>query len=117
MTAWGNTTDRILLMLADSDLTKLEICAKLGLTHDDVSSVLTRLRKPSKQFGKRVYICDYTRTAQGKRLYLRPIFTAGSRKDAQKPAPFTTQERSIKSYRKKAAVRRSKIFHTIEARL
>jgi len=110
MTAWGNTTDRILLLLKQHEMTKIEICAALGLTHDDVSSVLTRLKRPSKDFGKRIYVCDYTRQAIGKRYYLRPIFKAGRKLDAPKPPVLTQQERSQRSHRKKMLIKRSVIF-------
>jgi hypothetical protein len=107
---WGSTTDRILLLLEDKELTKLQICSALGLTHDDVASVLTRLRRTSKLFGKRIYICGYTRVAQGKRYYLRAIFKAGSRPDKEKPFAISQRERSIKYHKKKMLIKRSQIF-------
>ena len=112
MTAWGNTTDRILLLLKQHEMTKIEICAALGLTHDDVSSVLTRLKRPSKEFGKRIYICGYQRQAIGKRFYLRPIFKAGSGLDKPKPPALTQQERSQRSHQKKMLIKRSILFRS-----
>ena len=110
MRGWGAITDRILLLLADKELTKIEICSALGLTHDDVASVLTRLRRTSKLFGKRIYICGYTRVAQGKRYYLRAIFKAGSRPDKEKPPAISQRDRSMKYHRKQMAIKRSDIF-------
>lgn len=107
MTAWGNTTDRILSLLSDSELTKVEICSQLNLSHDSVSSVLSRLHKTSKVFGKRIYICGYTRTSAGKRYYLRPVFTAGSKKDKEKPAALNCRERYVRYRDKKAAIKKS----------
>lgn len=110
MIAYGNTTDRILLLLKDNELTKIEICQKLNLTHDQVSSVLTRLNREGKQTPKRIYISDWTRNAVGKRLFLRPVFKAGAKADAERPKPFTNKERSAKHHRKKMLIKRSQIF-------
>ena len=100
MIAWGNTTDRILLLLQDHELTKAEICAKLELTHDQVAAVLTRLKR-----SKRIYICDWKRTSGGKRLYLRAVYTVGDKYNAYKPQPFSQKERSANSRRKKMIIK------------
>ena len=113
MRSWGNTTDRILMLLQDRELTKIEICYALDLTHDDVASVLTRLRRTSKLFGKRIYICGYERHSKGKKYHLRPVFTAGSKADKQKPAAFTHKERSAKSHQKRMLIKRSQIFSNL----
>ena len=115
MRGWGNTTDRILLLLQDQELTKIEICSALGLTHDDVASVLTRLRRVSKKFGKRIYICGWQREAVGKRYYLRAVFKAGGSVDKPKPAALTPRERSQRSHRKRMLIKRSIIFDTRRA--
>jgi len=107
---WGNTTDRILLLLQDQELTKIEICSALGLTHDDVASVLTRLKRTSKKFGKRIYIYDWQREAVGKKYHLRPLFKAGSKVDKPKPPAFTPKERNAKSHVKRMLIKRSQIF-------
>jgi len=108
--AWGNTTDRILLLLQNHEMTKIEICSALGLTHDDVASVLTRLRRVSKKFGKRIYIYDWQREAIGKKYHLRPLFKAGSRVDKPKPPAFTPKQRAAKSHKKKMLIKHSQIF-------
>jgi hypothetical protein len=111
--AWGNTTDRILLLLQQHEMTKIEICSALGLTHDDTASVLTRLKRTSKLFGKRIYICGYERSAIGKRYYLRPVFKAGSNADRPKPPVYTQKERSAKSHKKRMLIKRSQIFSNL----
>ena len=115
MIAWGNTTDRILLLLQEQELTKIEICSALGLTHDAVASVLTRLKRVSKKFGKRIYICGWQREAMGKKYHLRPVFKAGSKIDKPKPPAFTHQERAAKSHKKRMLIKRSIIFDTRRA--
>ena len=115
MRSWGNTTDRILLLLQESEMTKAEICVALKLTHDDVSSVLTRLKRKSEQCDKRIFICRYERNAIGKRYYLRPVFKAGSSPDKPKPPALTPRERSQRSHQKKMLIKRSTIFDTRRA--
>jgi len=107
MTAWGNTTDRILLLLQDRELTKVEICKALELDHDAVSSVLTRLKRPSKRFGKRIYICDYVRAVNGQKHHIRPVFTAGKKLDARRPEAFSAKVRSLTYYYRMVAKRRN----------
>ena len=111
MIAWGNTTDRILILLQNHEMTKIQICSALGLTHDDVASVLTRLRRVSKKFGKRIYICGYERGAIGKRYYLRPVFKAGSSLDKPKPSALTSRERSQRSHQKKMMIKKHAKFN------
>lgn len=105
MIAWGNTTDRILLLLTDESLTKAEVCRRLDLTHDQVANVLSRLRR-----SKRIYIADYTRHAIWGRSYLRAVYAAGNKKDVQKPAALTPSERSSRSHRKKMLIKQNVIF-------
>jgi hypothetical protein len=110
MRAYGNTTDRILLLLNEHEMTKIEICSALGLTHDDVSGVLTRLKRKLTQCNKRIFICQYERNAVGKRYYLRPVFKAGSSPDKPKPPALTSREKSQRSHQKKMLIKRSQIF-------
>jgi len=109
--AWGNTIDRILFLLQDDPLTKHEICERLGLTHDQVASVLSRLRKKTRDFDQRIYISGYARNVRGKRTYIRAQYSLGNKNDAAKPAPYTAQERSLKSSRlRMVKLRNSSIF-------
>lgn len=111
MIAWGNTTDRILLLLANEPMTKAEICRQLDLTHDQVSNRLTHLRKNSKKFGKRIYISGYTRHAKLGRTYLRAEYSLGSRPDKQRDIqPYTLKERSAMTYERLKARRNSSVF-------
>jgi len=105
MIAWGNTTDRILLLLAEEPMTKAEVCRRLDLAHDQVANVLTRLRRT-----KRIYIADYTRHAVWGRTYLRAVYAAGNKKDVQKPAALTASERSSRSHQKRMMIKQNVIF-------
>lgn len=106
--AWGNTTDRILLLLAEEPMTKAEICRRLELTHDQVSNVLSRLRRT-----KRIYIAEYTRHAVWQRMYLRAVYAVGSKPDAPKMAALTPSERSSRSHRKKMLIKKNVIFRSV----
>jgi hypothetical protein len=119
MIAWGNTTDRILLLLAEEPMTKAEICRRLDLSHDQVSNRLSQLKRKSKKFGKRIYIAEYTRHAKLGRTYLRAMYAAGDKKDAEKLKPMTPRERSQRSHQKRMLIKRSQIFrkHNEKTRL
>ena len=111
MIAWGNTTDRILLLLEQESLTKAEICRKLGLTHDRVASVLSRLNRYSKRISKRIYITGHTRHTISGRTYIRPIYALGDKPDKVcKIKPFTLPERARRSYDKLVSLRNSSVF-------
>lgn len=112
MIAWGNTTDRILLLLEQESLTKAEICRKLDLTHDRVASVLSRLSKRSKQLPKRIYISGHTRHTTSGRTYIRPVYALGNKPDKVcNIKPFTLQERQARSYKKLVSMRNNSIFN------
>ena len=109
--AWGNNTDRILLLLEREPMTKAEICRKLNLTHNQVSSRLSALKKASKNFNKRIYICGYTRHAVSLKTYIRPIFALGDKPDKKRDIkPYTRKERSTMSYARLLAKRNSSVF-------
>ena len=111
--AWGSTTDRILLLLQDEPLTKVQICEELELTHDQVASVLSRLKKKSRKFGKRIHISGYTRHALSGKAHIRPIYSLGDKPDKKNKIDVLTQkERSARSYVKRVVViRNSSIFN------
>lgn len=104
--AWGQTSDRILLLLQNQNFTKVEICAKLELTHDQVSNILTRLRR-----SKRIYISDYVRYSMGKKIHLRPVFSLGSEPDEEKPVRYSQKERSAKAYQKRKLIKQHVQLH------
>lgn len=117
MIAWGNTTDRILLLLEQEALTKAEICRKLDLTHDRVASVLSRLSRSSKRVSKRIYISGHTRHTISGRTYIRPIYSLGDKPDKScKIKPFTVQERARRSYEKLVSLRNNSVFNQTATR-
>jgi hypothetical protein len=117
MIAWGNTTDRILLLLEQEPLTKAEICRKLGLTHDQVANRLSHLKRASKRYPKRIYIYRYTRHAISGRAYIRPVYALGNKPDTKKTlSPLTIKERAARSYSKLLSLRNNSIFNQTASR-
>ena len=111
MIAWGNTTDRILLLLKQEPMTKAEICRRLELTHDQVSNRLSHLRKKTPRYDKRIYIIDYTRHATLGRTYLRAVYALGNKRDTTRQMhPFTQKERSARTYQNLIKRRNSSVF-------
>lgn len=112
MIAWGNTTDRILFLLAKKPMTKAEICRLLDLSHDRVAGVLSRLNRATKRTSKRIYISGYTRHAINSRTYIRPIYSLGDKPNKKCDIqPFTLQERQLRSYKKLMSLRNNSIFN------
>lgn len=111
-TGWGATTDRILLLLENESLTKAEICRRLGLEHDQVANRLTHLKRASKRFPKRIYICGYTRHAISGRTYIRAVYALGDKPNKKSEIkPYTLKERAANSYAKMMAARNNSIFN------
>lgn len=112
MIAWGSTTDRILLLLENESLSKVEICRRLGLEHDQVANRLTHLNRASKRFPKRIHICGYTRHAISGRTYIRAVYAKGNMPNKKNNLkPLTPKERSAKTYQKLMATKNASIFN------
>jgi hypothetical protein len=112
MIAWGNTTDRILLLLQQEPMTKAEICRRLELRHDQVASVLSRLKR-----SKRIYICGHTRHAISGRAYIRPVYALGNKPNKVcNIKPFTLQERRARAYEKLMSTRNNSVFNQLTTR-
>ena len=110
MIAWGNTTDRILLLLAKEPMTKMEICRRLDVTHDQISAVLTRLQRKTPKYNKRIFISGYTRHAINGKMHIRPIYALGNKPNKPRIEPLTQKIRSKRSYEKVMSLRNSSVF-------
>ncbi len=117
MIAWGSTTDRILLLLEQEPMTKAEICRLLGLTHDQVASVLSRLNKRGKKTPKRIYISGHTRHTTSGRTYIRAMYSVGNEPNKKcRIKAFTVKERAKRTYDKLIALRNNSIFNQTATR-
>lgn len=108
MSTWGVTTLRLLDALEQhGPMTASEIAALLGRDRDDVSSVLSRLRRPRKQLPKRVYVIDWRDDEEGQRRYYRPVYALGS-KPCKKPESYASRVRA--SRRRSYAAKKQRLF-------
>lgn len=72
----------------EGEATMAEIAVALGLTRFRCSSVVSRMRKPSKMLPKRIYVTRWTCSDDsGGRDYLRAVLALGDQPDAPRPAP------------------------------
>lgn len=97
MSNWGVTALRIVDKLEQlGPMTTSEIARELGVERDSMGSIITRLRKPSKRprGPKRIHIADWRDEEDGQRTYLRAVYGAGNKKDAEKPERKSGAERS-----------------------
>ena len=83
---FGSSVKKILDALEMcGEMTVEEICQHIEIDRDHVSTILTRMRKPLKSMGQRVYIVRYVHDAEGLRRYPRPIYAIGNKPNAKKP--------------------------------
>jgi len=88
--AWGNTTDRILLLLRDEGpMTRLEIEECLGVDKHTSSSIVSRLCRIVKRGEcvgqRRIHIARWVRTLEGEKDYIRAVYAFGHGEHARKP--------------------------------
>lgn len=84
--AWGVLTLRILDVLEQvGPMTASDLRDYLDLDRDPGGSVVHRLTKRTKRFGKRAYIKEWRRCQDGQREYLRAVYAAGDKPDKPRP--------------------------------
>ena len=84
--AYGATTELIITKLEDyGPMTRAELCQTLGLSHDYVSAVISRLVRQTLTMPKRVHISGYVYDADGLKRYPRAVFSVGDKPDAKRP--------------------------------
>lgn len=88
--------ERILVLLGGKSLTEPEICQQLHMSPLNLKMYLNHLREQGK-----VHISSWTRRpVAGMRPFPRPLYRAGSRRNAVKPKPKTDAE-VARDYRKR----------------
>lgn len=92
------------VMEKGGEMTRADICAELGLSHDRVSAVISRMHRDTPVTGKQVYICRYVFDAEGKRRYPRAVYALGNLPDAKKPASQRKENRRRYEENRKARV-------------
>ena len=83
--AWGVSTLRVMdLLERHGRMSSLQIAQELGVGRDCVASVISRLIRPSKKFGRRVHIATWIDEVDGSRKYRRACYALGDKPDAKK---------------------------------
>jgi len=101
---WGQTVEQIIAMLKEcGEATPGEVAKHLGLDRMNVSTIMTRMRRPLVHTPKRIYIVRYVHDGEGQRRYPRPVYALGDWGDARKPKPDkkAIKKRYLKSLRMK----------------
>lgn len=83
---YGQSVAQIETALDESGpLTRNEIQAATGIPKASIGSILTRMRRPGKTVGQRIYIEAWTREQDGQRTYPRAVYALGDSPDAMQP--------------------------------
>lgn len=86
--------DRILELIAETPLTRLEIMTKLYISQRHAMTLLSYLHDE-----KKIHIAKWSHEGiNGKKAHLRPMYKAGSKKDVPKPAALTINQINKRSY-------------------
>jgi hypothetical protein len=100
MTKWGAVAEQILHTLETvGPMTRVEICAHLGIDRGIGAAIANRMAKPSATKPKRVYITDYVYDQEGQRRYPRAVYAIGDKPDAKrtKSDPAANKRRYIQA--------------------
>jgi len=101
---WGQTVDAILDLLKEcGPMSPAEIAMELGLDRMNVSTIMTRMRKPLKNKPKRITIIRYVYDNEGQRRYPRPVYAIGAGVDVKRPKsnPKENKRRYLQGLRTK----------------
>lgn len=85
MRVYGKTTDQILSLLSEQEMTLAEICEQTGQSKQNISALLRRLNVVTPRMPKRIYIVRWVHDAIGARRYPRAVYALGDKPDARKP--------------------------------
>jgi hypothetical protein len=95
---WGVLAGKIMQAIEElGPMTRAELCQHLNHDSEGVSSVLARLRKPTKELPQRVHISGWVYDQEGQREYPRAQYALGAEED--KPLRRRMTKREIHSTR------------------
>jgi hypothetical protein len=78
-------------------MTGAELCQEIGVDKLSLSSVVSRMTRPSKTFPKRLYISGYTYEHETHdRRYPRAVYALGDLED--KPKPVSSRKDNVRRY-------------------
>ena len=82
--------------------TSREIAEQTGWSQSFARAAVANCRKMRTEDGKKlIHICEWRRDEDGGRLYPRPVYALGHRKDAQRIAPLDVSDYRKRHYNKK----------------
>jgi hypothetical protein len=82
--------------------TSREIAEQTGWSQSFARAAVANCKKMRTEDGKKViHICEWRRDEDGGRLYPRPVYALGHRKDAQRMQPLSEGEYRKRHYDKK----------------
>lgn len=98
MRKYGSLVQQIEEALTDiGPMTSAEICQELGVTKSDISSIISRMSKPTARLPKRLYITAYIYEHETHdRRYPRAVYALGDQED--KPKPKTSRKEIVRRY-------------------
>ncbi len=101
MSAWGQVTDMVLLMLTEhGPRTAQSVAALADVDYDPVRKALNRLA--NEPFAtRRAHIARWDRALAGERNYPRPVYAIGRRGNAKRPPPISHTDAS-RAYHQRA---------------
>lgn len=83
---WGSTVNQVHKALEElGPMTRIEICAQLGLDRNLVSAVISRMSRAGALVPKRLYVERYVYDSEHGRHYPRAVYAIGDKPDAKKP--------------------------------
>ena len=86
MRGWGSTVLAIEIVLSQQGpMTRSQIEDELGVGKNQVSAVLTRMRRRDKSGVKRIHIKSWAHEHEGGRRYPRAVYAIGDKPCKQKP--------------------------------
>jgi hypothetical protein len=93
-------------------MTRAELCDYLKHDMESVSSVLARLRKPTKELPQRLYISGWVYDHEGMRGYPRAQYSLGAEPDKPKKRKTSVNQRhAALAAEKLRRMKNSSVFH------
>lgn len=84
----GDTVADLLYILGEyGPMTRAEMGQYLKVDRRNLSSIITRMGKPTIRLPKRIYIERYVHDMEGQKQYPRAVYAVGDQPDAKRPLP------------------------------
>jgi hypothetical protein len=109
---WGVLGEAIMQAITDlGPMTRAELCDYLKHDAESVSSVLARLRRPTKERPQRLYISGWVSDHEGMRAYPRAQYSLGAEPDKKRRWVSQSQRHSARQTETLKRMKTSSVFH------